>query len=272
MRIRSHDLGAACLLTGMTKNLGREKAMKKALIGIAIVLVLVVLGVIWILSSLDDIVKNQIEVIGTELTGTQVGVGGVSIKLTEGTGQITGLTVASPKGYKTDDAFSMKLLQLGIDLPSVGKSPLILNELVIDSPLVTMEMNEKGGSNLQEISDNVSANTSAADKEASKAQQEAGGEPLRILIRKLIIKDVSYAIHSPVEKLDNATGTLPTITLTNVGGNNGGTPGEIGKVIIGDLAKRVIKQAAEAGIKSAVKSKLQDAGGGLGDALKKLGN
>jgi len=246
--------------------------MKKVLIGIALFLVLVVIGVTWLLSSLDDIVKRQIETIGTELTATQVQVDGVNITLTEGRGRITGLTVANPKGYATDDAFSMNLLQLGIDLQSVGKSPLVLNELIIDAPVVTLEMNEKGGSNLKEISDNVSANTAAADKEAASAQQDAGAEPLRILIRKLVIKDVSYAIHSPVEKLDKASGTLPTITLTDVGGSNGGTPGEIGKTIIGDLARRVIKEAAAAGIKSAVSGKIKEAGGGMGDALKRLGN
>lgn len=246
--------------------------MKKALIAIGVVLVLVILGVTWFLGSLDGIVKKQIEVVGTELTGTKVSVGGVSIKLADGNGRITGLTVANPKGYKTGDAFSMKLLQLGIDLQSLGKSPLILNELVIDSPLVTMEMNEKGGSNLKEISDNVSSNTSAADKESSKAQQETGGEPLRILIRKLVIKDVGYAVHSQIKKLENANGTLPTITLANVGGNKGGTPGEIGKIVFRSLTERVIKQTAEAGIKSVIENKVKDSVGGLGDALKKLGN
>ena len=247
--------------------------MKKALIVVGVVLVLGVLAVVWLFSSLDDIVKEQIEVVGTELTGTRVGVDGVGIKLTEGTGRITGLTVANPAGYKADHAFSMKNLRLGIDLPSVGKNPLVLNELVIDSPLVKMEMNEKGGSNLKQISDNVSANTAKADKKAAEGQQQAsGGEPLRILIRKLIIKDVSYAINSPVKKLDGATGTLPTITMSNVGGKNGGTSAEIGKVVVGELTKRVIKQGAEAGIKSAVEGKVRDAMGGLGDALKNLGN
>lgn len=244
--------------------------MKKLLIGAGIVVVLVIIGVAWLFSSLDGIVKNQIEAIGTELTGTKVSVGGVGIKLTEGVGQITKLRVANPKGYKTDDALSMNLLRLGIDLPSVGKSPLILNELVIDSPLLNLEMDEKGGSNLQKISDNVSANTSAADKEASTAQQ-AGGEPLRILIRKLSITGVSYAVHSPVEKLDNTKGTLPTITMSNVGGSKGATPGEIGKIIVGKITERVIQQAAKAGIQSAVDKKLKEVGGGLGDALKNLG-
>ena len=247
--------------------------MKKALIGIGVVLVLVVLGVTWFLGSLDGIVKNQIEVVGSELTGTKVGVGGVSIKLADGSGTITNLTVANPKGYETDAAFSMKLLQLGIDLSSIGKNPLILNELVIDSPLVTMEMNEKGGSNLKEISDNVSANTAAADREASKAQQETGGEALRILIRKLVIKDVSYAVHSSAVKQVDVKGTLPTIAMANVGGSNGGTPGEIGKIVVRDLTQRVIKQATKEGVKKAVEDKVKDSvGSGLGDVLKKFGN
>lgn len=245
--------------------------MKKALVVVGIILVLIAVGVVWILGSLDDIVKKQIEVIGTELTGTDVSVSGVNIELSDGSGSITGLTVANPKGYQADHAFKMKLLHLGIDLPSVGKNPLILKELVIDSPAVTMEMNEKGGSNLKEISDNVSANTAAADKQASKTQQKTEGEPLRILIRKLVIKDVGYSIHSKIEKIEDREGTLPTITLNNVGGSKGGTPGEIGKIVIGELTRRVIKQAAAGGIRKAVEDKVDEAVGGLGGMLKKLG-
>ena len=245
--------------------------MKKVLIGIGVVLVLVVVGVTWILSSLDSIVKQQIETIGTELTGTKVSVGGVNIGLTEGVGEITGLTVANPKGYEEDDAFRMKRLQLGIDLPSIGQNPLILNELIIDSPLVNMEVSQQGGSNLKDISDNVVANTSAADKSASEARQEAGGEPQRILIRKLLVKEVSFAIRSPIAELDEASGTLPPVTLTDVGGKNGVTPGEIAKVVVTDLVSRVTKQAAKAGIRSAVESKLKEVGGGLSDTLKRLG-
>jgi hypothetical protein len=245
--------------------------MKKALIGIGIALVLAVIGVTWLLGSLDGIVKNQIEAVGSQLTGTKVGVGGVDIELTSGAGTITGLNVANPRGYQSNNAFQMNLLKIGIDLASIGKNPLVLNELVIDAPLITMESNAKGGSNLKELADNVSANTSAADKEVAKAQQDPGGEPLRILIRKLRINDVSYAVRGPAAR--DVKGTLPSISMTNVGGSNGGTPGEIGKVIIRDLSERVIKQAAKEGIKTAVEDKIQkDVGGGLGGALKKLGN
>ena len=245
--------------------------MKPAFVVVDIILVLIAVGVVWVLGSLDDIVKKQIEVVGTELTGTNVSVGGVNIELTDGSGSITGLTVANPKGYQADQAFKMKLLHLGIDLPSVGKNPLILKELVIDSPAVAMEMNEKGGSNLKEISDNVSANTAAADKQASETQQKTEGEALRILIRKLVIKDVGYSVHSNFEKIEDREGTLPTITLNNVGGSKGSTPGEIGKIVIGELTQRVIKQAAVGGIRKAVKDKVDDAVGGLGGMLKKLG-
>jgi len=246
--------------------------MKKALTVIGVVVILVVIAVVWLFSSLDGIVKKQIEVVGSELTGTKVAVGSVGIKLTEGTGSISGLSIANPAGYKTDQAFRMKLLQLGIDLQSLGKSPLVLNELVIDAPKVTMEMNETGHSNLKDLSDSISANTAKADQAATEQQKETGGEPLRILIRKLVIKDVGYELHSPVKQLEKTEGTLPTITLSNVGGSKGGTPAEIGKVVINDLTRRVIKQATEAGIRSAVENTVKEKAGGLGDVLKKFGN
>ena len=68
----------------------------------------------------------------------------VRIKIKNGAGQIRGLKVGNPKGYATANAFDMSLLRLGIELKSLGKQPLVLDELTIDSPVVNMEINQRG--------------------------------------------------------------------------------------------------------------------------------
>ena len=72
--------------------------MKKTLIGGAAVVLLLAVAIVWLLGSLDEIVKDQIEVIGSELTGVPVRVGSVDIDVQAGAGQIRRLRIGNPQG------------------------------------------------------------------------------------------------------------------------------------------------------------------------------
>ena len=238
--------------------------MKKAFIGVAVVALLVVVAVVWLLGSLDKIVKDQIEIIGTELTGVPVGVGSVDIDIKNGAGQIRRLRVGNPEGYTAVNAFDMSLLRLDFELKSLGKQPLVLDELIIDSPVVNMEINQRGGSNLKEILDNVSKNTGRAD---AKAEAGDSGEPMRIAVRKLRIEGVAFTESNPFEKGEPRSGTLPTIQKTNVGGNAGVTPGKLGEIVIVAMGSQVAQQAAKKKLTEVIEEKTGGVLKGIGDAL-----
>lgn len=240
--------------------------MKNLLIGLAILALLVVAAVVWLLGSLDQIVEDQIEAIGTELTGVPVRVGSVGIDIKKGSGQIRGLEIGNPEGYDAAHAFDMSLLRLDIDLKSLGRQPLVLDELLIDSPVVHMELNERGGSNLKEILDNVSKNTQQAD---AKAETEESGEPMRIAVRRLLIKGVTFTESNPFEEGEPRSGTLPTIEKTDVGGSKGATPGEIGKIVIASMGGQVAKQAAMKKLTETIDEKTGGLLKGIGDAIRK---
>lgn len=242
------------------------RAMKKLFIGAAVAVLVAVVAIVWLLGSLDGIVKDQIEAIGSELTGVRVRVGGVGIDLREGAGQIMGLRIGNPEGYAAPDAFDMSLLRLNIDLKSLGEKPLVLDELIIDSPVVNMEINQRGGSNLKEILDNVSKNTGQAD---AKAETGDSGEPMRIAVRKLRIEGVTFTESNPLEEGEPRSGTLPTIEKTNVGGSNGATPGELGKIIVGELGGQIIKQAAKKKTMEVIEEKTGGVLESIGGALRK---
>jgi hypothetical protein len=240
--------------------------MKKALIGVAVVVLLVMVAAVWLLGSLDKIVKNQIEVIGTELTGVPVKVGSVGIDIKNGAGQIRRLRIDNPDGYAAANAFDMSLLRLDIDLTSLGKQPLVLDELIIDSAVVNMEINQQGRSNLKEILDNVSKNGQQAD---AKAETGDSGKPMRIAIRKLRIEGVTFTESNPLEQGEPRSGTLPTIEKANVGGSDGETPAGIGKLIIGELGGQIIKQAAKKKMTDVIEEKTGGILEGIGGALRK---
>jgi hypothetical protein len=173
---------------------------------------------------------------------------------------INDLRIANPDGYAAADAFEMSTLRADIDLQSLGKQPLVLDELMIDSPVVHLEINQRGRSNLKEILDNASSNTSQA---YAKAETAESGEPRRIAIRRLLIQGATVTESKPPEKGEPRKGTLPAIERTQVGGSNGATPGEIGKIVIRELGGRIVRQAATKAAKEALKEAIEENASGL---------
>ena len=138
--------------------------MKKILIGISAIVVVVVLAVVFFLGNIDKIVKGALEGVGSELLGVPVKVASVKIELKSGSGQITGLTIANPTGYSAPNAFQMDMIRLGLNLGSLGKQPIVVDELKVVNPVVQLEVKEDGSSNLKTLQDNIDKNRVKADK------------------------------------------------------------------------------------------------------------
>lgn len=238
--------------------------MKKLMIGLAVVVVLVVVAVVLLLGNLDKIVKGALEGIGTELLGVPVRVSAVEIKLTSGAGEISGLTISNPSGYVSKNAFQMDMIRLGINLGSLGKQPLVIDELNINNPVLWLELQDDGGSNLQELMDNMEKNSANADKKAAEQQPDSEavpeGEPARIAFGKLAITGVTVHVMKTSQKLE--TVVIPDIVLQNVGKGTGLTPGEIGKVIFGEIItsslKTILKKKVTEKVEEATKGFLND--------------
>ena len=241
--------------------------MKKLFIILGVVVVVAVVAVIILIGSLDKIVKNVIESSGSELMGVPVTVSGVKIKLTSGSGEITGLKIANPPGYKEKDAFRMDMIRVAIAITSLSSSPIVINDLTIDSPIVNLEVKENKQSNLQELMDNINRNSDKADQKAAEEQPKtesgAPAEPILLAFKKLSIKGVTVNIikESSGDKVQSLT--LPAIELTDVGGNEGVTPGKLGGIIFG----AIIKNTLESFLKDAAAAQVEKAGEGL---MKKL--
>ncbi|MFP6638618.1 MAG: hypothetical protein VCC04_00130, partial [Myxococcota bacterium] len=90
---------------------------------------LVVLGFYFVYSNLDGIVKNAIEHYGSEVMGTSVRVGDVSISPTAGTGRIERLRIEEPDGFGGGDVISFKEIELGIDIRSLTQTKPIVIDL-----------------------------------------------------------------------------------------------------------------------------------------------
>lgn len=241
--------------------------MKKIIIALAVFFVIGGIGVFLLVGNLDKIIKGALEGVGTELLGVPVTVGAVDLELKSGAGQITGLTVANPPGYKAANGLTLDMVRLGINLGTLGKQPIVIEELNIKSPVVDLEVKEDGSSNLQTLLNNIKQNSAKADQKAAEEQPKsdgvAEGEPIRMRFSKLVITGVTVNAVVPGQEPQQIV--IPDTVLENVGGETGFTPAEVGGLILGNI----IAQSLEKALEKKLTEKLEATAKGLFDDLKK---
>lgn len=243
--------------------------MKKILMSLIGLIVIAGIALFLLIGNLDKIIKGSLEGIGSELLGVPVTVSSLKLDLKSGTGQISGLYIANPPGYQAKNAFQMDMIRLGLDLGSLGRQPLVINDLNISSPIVELEAREDGSSNLKTLLDNIEKNRNQADRKATEQQPEVEGvekgEPIRISFKKLVITGVNVNVVIPGQ--NPVKTVIPDIVKANVGGDTGITPAEVGAVIVGDI----IDKSLRASLKKKLTDKVEEATKGLlNDIINKL--
>jgi hypothetical protein len=203
--------------------------------------------------SLNEYVMKEIESVGSKLTGVPVRVERVHIGIFQGLGEITRVTIDNPEGYQTDYAFQMDVIRLKLKILSLLSDPLVVRELVIESPIVNFESREMGGSNWNEIASHVRTNRARADNQSAETDltpDKTPKKPVRIVVKRLVIQGVTFNLR----RADGTTtsGTLPAIELTDIGGSDGKTPGELGTVVILAMAREIFKQVSAPGFQEGI--------------------
>lgn len=232
-----------------------------------VVLILAVLGAVavaaallWFASSLDGIVEDAIEQVGSELLGVPVRVGGVSIDLQQARGSIRGLRIANPSGadFSAGPAFSLDEISLELDLASIGDQPIVLKRLHVGKPEVFAEV--RGGAlNLDILRKNL-ASKSASDVDAPAASATA--EPVRLRIQRFEFNKGALRADSGDPEAEIRELSLPSFLMRDVGGARGAEPGQIGKSILDGLLAHAAAAAARHEAKGAAENwideKLED--------------
>lgn len=221
--------------------------MKKfVLVGLICVVVLGIILAYLLYSNLDSIVAEAIRTWGPEVTGTKVSVEKVQLDLQAGSGSIEGFSIANPPGFPDSPMIGFGEFTLGIDYSTIGANPIVINNLVIDSPNIHYIKPAEGKGNLDILKDNLE---SFGKKPSGTEPTTPKGPPRKFIIRKMEIRsshvkaEVS-GLKAPIET------TLPSLTFENLGGNDGASPAEIGKTILTKLA--------DASINSIAKEKITD--------------
>lgn len=231
------------------------------LLGVTAVLGIVVIGFYFVYSNLDGIVKNAIEKYGSEVMGTSVRVGEVSISLTDGKGRLTDLRIEDPSGFGGGNAISFKEIELGIDLRSVtNRNPLIIDLVRVITPTVNYVVNAQGGNNLSTLQGNITRYTQSGEAK-EPAPTDEGGAPMLISVRRLVVEDGQVSANLSALGLEPQRTALPAIRASNLGGTKGSPPSEIGVQIAQQFVSKALVAVARSQIAPQVGKLLNQAVG-----------
>jgi uncharacterized protein involved in outer membrane biogenesis len=209
--------------------------MRKALVAIAVVVVLAIGAAVFLYSSLDGIVKTAIVDIGGKLTGTKVSVAAVHIALAEGKGSVGGFELANPAGFSANAAIRVGEVDIAIDKASVTGNPIVIKELVVKAPAIRYELGA-GGSNLEQLKKKVAAHQGAG------GASSGGASSRKLVIDRLLITKGEVTVAA--QGLPGATASLGDIELKGIGRGQGGVDeAELGQKLLGAILDGAIHSA-----------------------------
>jgi len=186
----------------------------------------------------SDKIKEHIEVIGSELTGTSVTIEKLRIKPVRGAGAIEGFRIANPGGFVAKNAFSFEKILLNIGLVStLTGDPVVLDEVVVAYPVLNFERDAAGLSNLSQIYQQVEKRREQAD---TKSEEESG-EKIRLKVKALKLEGITLNVRLPDGSSRSAI--LPPVVLEDIGGETGISPALFSMTVAGVMTGEILKQA-----------------------------
>jgi hypothetical protein len=252
-------------------------AMKKLILKIVIgLVVLVVIAVVVVILSLNTTIKRGVETVGPKLTKTSVNLDNVSLSLLSGSGQIHGLVVGNPEGFKSPHAISVGSATLALKPGSLLSDKVVINKIEVVAPEITFE-GGLSGNNLSKLLDNVNQATGGGGggTNAPAPSEEKAA-------KKLQVDDFAISgakVHVNLTDL-NKSGvvSIPDIHLKDLGtGPEGITAGELTKRVLHEVERAAAKAAAGdlgklglTNVSGALGTNAADTAGKVGEGLNKL--
>ena len=227
--------------------------MKRVIIVVVAVLVVGIIGIgVFLYNNINPIVKSAIEKNGSAIFGTDVSVGSVDISLKSGRGTIRGVKVKNPDGFD-GNAFTLGEITVDIEVGSLNKDPIVIDEIRIAAPDVNVVLNEKGQSNIAVIKE--SADRYQASSAGKPAGKQDGGYEKRFRVEKFSFEEGHVAADASAIGQGNIEAVLPPVRLTDVGGQTGDTPDGIGKTV-----SRAFLSAVMGAVGNELKARAMDEG------------
>lgn len=208
--------------------------MKKVIyLLIALLLVAVGVGVFWLRGNLDGLVAQAIRDYGSAMTQATVKVDSVKIQTTDGRGELRGLFVGNPKGFKTDHALKADVVELEVDVASLAKDVVVIRKVVVLAPDVIYEKGDTM-TNFDALLKNVGHYLNPEGKPKDPKNEK------KYIVEDFVLRDIKTQASAAFMDGKTVTVSLPDIHLRDLGKAKGGaTAGELTQEIIAAIKAKL---------------------------------
>ncbi|MEC8429701.1 MAG: hypothetical protein VXZ35_14790 [Pseudomonadota bacterium] len=229
----------------------------KILGGIVAAVVLIVGVVIFLgLQNLNQIVKTAVETVGPDVVGTEVRLAGVDIEITNGRGELSGLTIANPKGFSNNNAFELGTIALQVDPSSLSGDVVVIDEILISGAHLLAEQKNLTETNLQALMNNMQGGTSVGSGENTKPAASDSSSSVKLAVKKFTFSDSNIQVVT--QEWGERTIKLPSISVADIGSKDAGlTPEQLAQAMIQPVLKAAEK-SVKRDLEKLAKEKLEE--------------
>ena len=253
---------------------------------------LIVLGVIilagvaaYIFSpSLESIVQKLVHKYASQVTGTEVNLSGFKLSLTKGEASLSGLTVANPENYQSPYILNLGNISAKVDVKSLASDTIIIDEILVDKPIITYEMLSITQNNIKQLQENIAKNTASAEKteqednsQAAQTEDEKYSQGKKVIIKLVRVSGAELQAIAPLQGTENAVKLdIPTIEIKGIGENKKGGDSIVSSIstilnkILSDASKTAVK-AQLGDLKNVAQENMNNVVDGVKDKVKNLG-
>jgi hypothetical protein len=244
------------------------KALK--IIGFIFLLLVVAVAVTFYYAyrNVDTLLHDAVENYGSDVTDTQVALEAVDVDFQAGRVALSDLVITNPPGYTTDYAFALDGIAVQIDTQSLGaelESLVILDEISVDGAKIIAELKSLRENNLQQLAENIQNSLPQQDEPAPAESPEGRSEYVgpNFRVREFAFTNARITLVS--EQFGDRTIDMPAVRATDVGGEMGLPPRELGAALMQQVldqavsaVREEVEDAAEREVRSRVEEEVQE--------------
>ncbi|RYG86286.1 AsmA family protein, partial [bacterium] len=225
---------------------GRGEAMKKKLKWVVgIVALLVIVGVVVVILSLNSIVRVAVEKGSTKSLQIPTSLGGARLALLSGDVSLKDYEVASPEGFDAPHMLTLGSLSVDTSYGKVFGEPVAIDAIRIDKPKLVLEF--KGTkSNIKAVADKLASGT-GGDQPQPTPTDDKTAKPMKLIIDQLNVDGASVVLKTDLLGGKEYTIDVPAISMAGIGNADGNRNGEeVGKVV-SQVISRLTLEAQKSG-------------------------
>ncbi|MGM9515020.1 hypothetical protein ACS5PK_12265 [Roseateles sp. DB2] len=192
-------------------------------------------GLWWLHGNLDRLVQRAIVEQGSALIGAPIQLQGVHIDPRTGAGELRGLVIGNPPGFKTPHLLQVQRVRVQLDIGTLTQPVVVIQAVEIEAPDVIYE---KGATQT-----NIEALQTHLARQLQRTEQAPSGQgsaPKKFIVERFQLLRPQAQASAAFMQGRTVSLKLPEMDLRDLGRAEGGlTGGELGAQVAKALQQRL---------------------------------